>query len=223
MPSARVNLYDDPDTGTRIPFAIASLTGMFYDPATHRLYYTVSGDARLYYRYFTPESEMVGAQTFTADAGGVELRQRRRDDAGGGTHPLRLLDRRGAALASPSPAAGSPGRRPWSAPTAPGATARSSSRTRLASAETAAVRSRSVVLPLAWSRKWVRSPARNASSPAYAQLATVVQPIGATRALPWSTSAGSYFDLSSTRRPNLAAPYAAATGSMSSNSEDPLT
>lgn len=68
-----INLRDDPETGTRIPFAIANVTGMFYDPATHRIYYTVSGDARLYYRYFTPESEVVGAQTFTADAGGVSF------------------------------------------------------------------------------------------------------------------------------------------------------
>jgi hypothetical protein len=66
-----VNLYDDPDNGQRIPFAIGNLTGMFYDPPTHRIYYTVFGDGRLYYRYFTPESEVVGAQTFTADAGGV--------------------------------------------------------------------------------------------------------------------------------------------------------
>ncbi len=69
-----VNLYDDPDTGERIPFAIANLTGMFYDTATHRIYYTVFGDARLFYRYFTPESRVVGAQTFVADAGGVDFR-----------------------------------------------------------------------------------------------------------------------------------------------------
>jgi hypothetical protein len=49
-----INLYDDPDTGTRIPFAISTMTGMFYDTATHRIYYSVSGDSRLYYRYFTP-------------------------------------------------------------------------------------------------------------------------------------------------------------------------
>ena len=68
-----VNLYDDPDNGARIPFAIASMTGAFYDPATHRIYYTVSGSSSLYYRYFTPESEVVGAQTFQADAGGVNF------------------------------------------------------------------------------------------------------------------------------------------------------
>lgn len=66
-----VNLYDDPDTGQRIPFAIANMTGMFYDPATHRIYYTVSGDGRLFYRYFTPESEVVGAQTFVEGSSGT--------------------------------------------------------------------------------------------------------------------------------------------------------
>ncbi len=68
-----VDLHDDPDNGARIPFAIATMTGMFYDPATHRIYYTVAGDSRLLYRYFTPESEVVGAQTFVADAGGVNF------------------------------------------------------------------------------------------------------------------------------------------------------
>jgi hypothetical protein len=31
-----------------------------------RLYYTLSGDARLYYRWFTPESGTLGADTFVA-------------------------------------------------------------------------------------------------------------------------------------------------------------
>jgi Malectin domain len=68
-----VNLYDDPDDGTRIPFAIANMTGMFYDTQTHRIYYTVFGDTRLFYRYFTPESAVVGAQTFVADSNGVSF------------------------------------------------------------------------------------------------------------------------------------------------------
>jgi hypothetical protein len=68
-----VNLYNDPDDSTPIPFAIANLTGMFYDTATHRIYYTVFGDSHLYYRYFTPESKVVGAQTFTANANGVDF------------------------------------------------------------------------------------------------------------------------------------------------------
>lgn len=71
--ASAVNLYDDPETGERIPFAIANLTGMAYDTATHRIYYTVFGSSRLYYRYFTPESVVVGAQTFEADGGGVDL------------------------------------------------------------------------------------------------------------------------------------------------------
>lgn len=66
-----VNLYDDPDNGQRIPFAIANLTGTFFDPSSHRIYYTVFNDSRLFYRYFTPESRVVGAETFVADSGGV--------------------------------------------------------------------------------------------------------------------------------------------------------
>ncbi len=68
-----VNLYADPDNGAQIPFAISTMTGMFYDTTLHRIYYTVSGDSRLFYRYFTPESQIVGAQTFQADAGGVNF------------------------------------------------------------------------------------------------------------------------------------------------------
>ena len=47
-------------------FPIASLTGMAYVPSTGRLYYTVSGSTTLYYRYFEPEDNVVGGQTFTA-------------------------------------------------------------------------------------------------------------------------------------------------------------
>ncbi len=68
-----VNLYDDPETGQRIPFPIANVTGMFYEPTKHRLYYTVFGNSALYYRYFTPQSQVVGADTFTATANGVDF------------------------------------------------------------------------------------------------------------------------------------------------------
>jgi hypothetical protein len=68
-----VSLHPDPDTGAQIPFSVSTMSGMFYDTATHRIYYTVTGDSRLFYRYFTPESEVVGAQTFTANAGGINF------------------------------------------------------------------------------------------------------------------------------------------------------
>jgi hypothetical protein len=51
---------------TTTQFPVASVTGMFYDHTRGRLYYTVSDDGRLFYRYFTPESEAVGAVTFVA-------------------------------------------------------------------------------------------------------------------------------------------------------------
>ena len=35
-------------------------------PPRGRLYYTVSGDSTLYYRYFEPENNVIGGQTFTA-------------------------------------------------------------------------------------------------------------------------------------------------------------
>jgi hypothetical protein len=68
-----VNMYDDPDNGNRIPFPIANMTGAFYDPATHRLYYSVAGTSQLQYRYFTPESEVIGAQTFALPSNGVSF------------------------------------------------------------------------------------------------------------------------------------------------------
>jgi len=66
----RVDLHDAPDTGRRIAWPLAQVTGMFFDPATHRIYYTVSGNSALFYRYFTPESRLVGPETFTAQATG---------------------------------------------------------------------------------------------------------------------------------------------------------
>jgi PKD repeat protein len=54
-------------TSTHIP--IASITGMFFDSG--RLYYTVSGQNALYWRYFTAESGVLGAERYTANGGGT--------------------------------------------------------------------------------------------------------------------------------------------------------
>jgi hypothetical protein len=40
---------------------LPDVRAMFFDRRTHRVYYTHAGSGRLYYRYFTPESRMVGA------------------------------------------------------------------------------------------------------------------------------------------------------------------
>jgi hypothetical protein len=49
---------------TSTQFPISRITGMFF--WNGRLYYTLSGDARLYFRWFTPESGTLGADTFVA-------------------------------------------------------------------------------------------------------------------------------------------------------------
>ena len=62
-----VNLYGTPDT----QFPITRLTGMFYDNG--RLYHTVAGDSRLFYRWFTPDSGVVGWDVFVAGGDGDGL------------------------------------------------------------------------------------------------------------------------------------------------------
>jgi PKD repeat protein len=43
---------------------VSQISGMFFDAG--RLYYTLAGQSNLYYRYFTPESGVVGSYRFTA-------------------------------------------------------------------------------------------------------------------------------------------------------------
>ncbi|MEV6284940.1 PKD domain-containing protein [Kribbella sp. NPDC051770] len=54
---------------------VAQITGMFFD--TGRIYYTLSGQSSLFYRYFTPESGVVGATRYTAtgNTAGVNFSQ----------------------------------------------------------------------------------------------------------------------------------------------------
>jgi len=48
---------------TSTQFPISRITGMFL--WNGRLYYTLSGDVRLFYRWFTPERGILGADTFS--------------------------------------------------------------------------------------------------------------------------------------------------------------
>jgi hypothetical protein len=47
---------------------LPNATGMFYDRATARLYYTLADQPQMYYRYFLPESGFVGAVRMTGPA-----------------------------------------------------------------------------------------------------------------------------------------------------------
>jgi hypothetical protein len=71
--------FNIPGTSTRVPAFttdLQNMTGMFY--ANGRIYYTVNrpgsgstnlaNDNKLYYRYFTPESQVVGANLFVASS-----------------------------------------------------------------------------------------------------------------------------------------------------------
>lgn len=47
---------------------LPNVTGMFFDRATGRMYFTLAGQSRLFYRYFLPESGIVGAVRFDGPA-----------------------------------------------------------------------------------------------------------------------------------------------------------
>lgn len=51
--------------------SFANATGMFFDAG--RVYYTIAGDPRLYWRWFQHENELLGAQSFVASGAGDGL------------------------------------------------------------------------------------------------------------------------------------------------------
>lgn len=55
-----------PFAGTSSTSQLPRITGMFFQNG--RMYYTVEGNPRLYYRYFEPEDDVVGANLFVANA-----------------------------------------------------------------------------------------------------------------------------------------------------------
>ena len=67
-----VRTYNGTTFGTPVDLnswtSFANVSGMFFDNG--RIYYTLANDARLYYRYFTPESGVVGADQFTVSGSG---------------------------------------------------------------------------------------------------------------------------------------------------------
>lgn len=67
-----VRSYDGTTIGAPVDLnswmSFANVSGMFFDNG--RVYFTVSGDTKLYYRYFTPESGVVGADAFVVSGSG---------------------------------------------------------------------------------------------------------------------------------------------------------
>jgi hypothetical protein len=52
---------------------LSSMTSAFYDKATGRLYFTLSGQSSLFCRYFEPQSQILGGQRFTAQASTTDV------------------------------------------------------------------------------------------------------------------------------------------------------
>lgn len=54
----------DINGSTQVASDVANMTGMFFDPELGRLYFTRVGSNRLYYHYFTPESQIIEPRRF---------------------------------------------------------------------------------------------------------------------------------------------------------------
>ena len=66
-PATPVNGMDQLNPLAAFHTDVPTMTAMFFDSG--RLYFTLSGDSHLYYRYFTPESKVIGSTRFTASNG----------------------------------------------------------------------------------------------------------------------------------------------------------
>lgn len=59
----------DLNGSTQVAGDLANMTGMFFDPELGRLYFTRIGSNRLYYHYFTPESQIIEPRRFNVQGG----------------------------------------------------------------------------------------------------------------------------------------------------------
>jgi hypothetical protein len=74
-----VNLY-----GGSFGTDASNITGITFDAGTNRVYYTLSGDNRLFWRWFNPQSEILGAVRYEAPTGSLPASQVRGMFASGG-------------------------------------------------------------------------------------------------------------------------------------------
>jgi hypothetical protein len=74
-----VNLYGGGFAGDA-----ANVTGITYDAGTSRIYYTLAGDSRLFWRWFLPENGLVGTMRFETTTGSLPAADVRGMFAAGG-------------------------------------------------------------------------------------------------------------------------------------------